>query len=132
MDWILNTLGAFKCLKAECHARRNGKLYGLVKLLLKQFNACEKERLNKMGKLDELLSLFVPTLTFGGVQVSKSEFESLSAIYDSGTCPLCNRTGLTNRYGSKKKHWRTCSNKFTLLEKEKLFVQTISEAGEVL
>jgi hypothetical protein len=72
---------------------------------------------------------FQPVLTFGGVQVSKSEFDILQSIFNDGICLLCGRSGLTNRYGSKLKHWRACRNKYTLLEKEKLYVEAIAYNG---
>jgi hypothetical protein len=64
----------------------------------------------------------------GGVQMVESEYRVLRNIANRGTCIFCLRRGLTGRYGSQKKHMNSCSQKLTLLEKEKVFAHLIADA----
>jgi hypothetical protein len=45
---------------------------------------------------------------FHGIYCDKATFDKWSKQLNSGTCPFCDRTGLTGKYGSKVKHVRGC------------------------
>jgi len=70
------------------------------------------------------------TFTFGGVQMTEAEYGVISATVARGTCPYCGRSGMTNRFGSFKRHRSACGARLTLLGKEKLFAEWMKEARE--
>lgn len=70
------------------------------------------------------------TWLFGGVQMMKWERDILAAVVARGTCPYCGRIGMTNRYGSFRRHRIACGKRLTLLGKEKIFAEWITEAKE--
>lgn len=47
--------------------------------------------------------------TYFGIAVDQVKFAMMLALQNQGTCPFCKRTGLTDRYGSKKKHIAKCA-----------------------
>jgi len=65
------------------------------------------------------------TWTFAGVIMTTQEYKKIKSVFENGTCPICSRTGLTGRYGSNKKHLHSCSKKYSILEKEKVFAKII-------
>ena len=69
-----------------------------------------------------------PTWTFGGVQMTESEYNAIRAAVERGVCPYCFRSGLSSRYGAKGKHMRACGARLTLLGKEKAFAEIITDS----
>jgi hypothetical protein len=51
------------------------------------------------------------TWIYKGKEISKELFETYKLEELKGNCPICHRTGLTNKYGSMKKHIKACINK---------------------
>jgi len=45
---------------------------------------------------------------YHGYPVRESTYHNYKSQEIKGICPLCHRTGLTDKYGSKKKHIKTC------------------------
>ncbi len=68
------------------------------------------------------------TWVFGGIQMTEWERDILAAVVARGVCPYCGRQGMTNRYGSFRRHRNACGDRFTNLGKEKVFVEWIAEA----
>lgn len=72
----------------------------------------------------------IKTFTYGGVQMTEREFGIIAAVEARGTCPYCGRNDIGKRYGNFRRHKVACGKLFTLLGKEKIFAEWISEAKE--
>lgn len=66
---------------------------------------------------------------YGGVQMTWREHEVISAIAAGGTCPYCDRRGLSRRWGADRRHMSACRSRLTLLEREKAFATLLGGDG---
>lgn len=49
--------------------------------------------------------------SYKGLTVSEETYKQYKALEGKGTCPLCGKAGLSNRYDSRDKHIKTCAAK---------------------
>jgi hypothetical protein len=69
-------------------------------------------------------------MLYGDVQMTPKEYEVIKAVENRGVCPYCGKIGLSNSWGSKRKHIRACGDRLTSLGKEKEFAKWVQEAKE--